>query len=458
MKQDKSKKENTEIFTSDLCLALIRAVGSDEMDIQEKSAIIKKAFSNDIFQEAVQKSVKYAFSRKHPALYQKQLADGGLNPLGDAYEYMMTLAQRNPKISTPSTDTLQNAQTGDIEAQQSVRYWFWARMQDIAAKAVSESRFLEAPITLTRDEVVEYRKYRNRKLRTHLAGDEKKALAVFLDYSHIYVQIYADGLKKSAFDIRNPSFASLQIFTKSLFEYARERVQMLDAHEFTFDSAIHGFLRQHCDSYALSQLKTITELDRLHLNVPGYKSGLVLSLDADRDDEAQAGTIIQAESEISTKPQGGNKNQERILSEAISSIMTSPASIRLQVLENLYLGRRNSLVAENHLKVIHSLLTDRNTLNTPVKSLSENTALDPKTISKITSDLMAKSDAFLASRIALEDVSSIADALRVIADNINKEIEKGKPAIRKLRKPQVTAIPLNKSGDSTERKPSLRVI
>ena len=458
MKQDNSKKEQVDIFNSDLCLNLVRAIGSDEMDIQEKSVIIKKAFTNDEFQKSVQKSVKYAFSRKHPALYQKQLADGGLNPLGDAYEYMMMLSQRDPKISTPSAEILQNARTGDIEAQQSVKYWFWARMQDIAAKSISESRFLEAPVTLTRDEVVEYRKYRNRKFRTHLPGDEKKALAVFLDYSHIYVHLYAEGLKNGVFNTTQPAFASLQSFTKTLFEHARERVLKHGVEEFTFDSAIHGFLRQHCDSYALSQLKPIADLDRIHLNVPAYKSGLVLSLDVDTDDEAQSGSRILAESAIATNHSNKKSQQEHHLSETIASIMASPAPVRLQVLEALYLGKRHGLVAENHLKVIHSLVKDQNTLKTPVKALSENTALDPKTISKITADLLSKSDAFLASKISVPSISSIADALKSIDQHIQIKLNKEKPVIRKLRQQQVTAIPIKTSEDTNKRKSSLRVI
>ena len=49
MKQDNSKKEQVDIFNSDLCLNLMRAIGSDEMGIQEKSVIIKKAFQTPIF-------------------------------------------------------------------------------------------------------------------------------------------------------------------------------------------------------------------------------------------------------------------------------------------------------------------------------------------------------------------------------------------------------------------------
>ena len=138
--------------------------------------------------------------------------------------------------------------------------------------------------------------------------------------------------------------------------------------------------------------------------------------------------------------------------------MASPAPIRLQVLEDLYLGKRHGLVAENHLKVIHSLVKDQNTLKTPVKALSENTALDPKTISKITADLLSKSDAFLASKISVPSISSIADALKSIDQHIQIKLNKEKPVIRKLRQQQVTAIPIKTSEDTNKRKSSLRVI
>ena len=103
-------------------------------------------------------------------------------------------------------------------------------------------------------------------------------------------------------------------------------------------------------------------------------------------------------------------------------------------------------------------MKDQNTLKTPVKALSENTALDPKTISKITADLLSKSDAFLASKISVPSISSIADALKSIDQHIQIELNKEKPVIRKLRQQQVTEIPIKTSEDTNKRKSSLRVI
>lgn len=457
MTQDSKTTDKQDIFNSDLGYNLITAISSADMDAKTKADVIKRAFSNRDFVEVLQKSVRYAFSRKNPALYQKHISDGSLNLMADAYEHMMMLSEK-AGITTPSPETLQSARKGDVEAQNSVKYWFWARAQDIAAKAVANSRFLEAPVTLTRNELVEYRKYRNRKLRTHMVGDDRKALAAFLDYSHVYVHLYADGIKQAVFDRQNPAFASLEAFTKSLFEHARDRVQTTGVHEFTFDSAVAGFLRLHCDSYALSQLRPIAELDRIHLNVPFYKSGQVLSLDMDSDDDAPAGHKFEAETAISTQPGHKTSHQEHVLTETITSILNAPAPIRMQVLEELYDGRRNSQVAENHLKVIHSLVIDQNTLQTPVKSLSENTSLDPKTVSKITSDILTKSDAFLVSRLSGESVTSISEALLTIHQNIKTLMDKEIPTNRRLRQPQVTAIPLKASQNSNQKRPSLRAI